>query len=216
MSNPFKKIKFINFSLEFMHWVLDIKTNFNFYLNNKLINEKECLQSSNKSWTNFISNSRLLFLGLTSKYSLKTCPYIFKNSIINALSLGDIRSSYLNENLLAFIKIKNLNDLNSDIFHVDFKVYRIQFNDNLLNKDIFKNTKSIDISGILNGLQDDIFKSIENLKILRIRTENVKYLFAKNNKWVKYLNFYLKPVDPDTKNEEILAKSLMLIIYQLN
>jgi len=125
MSDPFKKIKFINSSLEFIHWVIFGTTNFNFYLNKKLINEKECLQSSNKSWTNFISNSKLLFFGLAPKYSLKTCPYIFKNSIINALSLGDIRSSYLNENLLAFIKIKNLNDLNSDIFHVDFKVYRI-------------------------------------------------------------------------------------------
>ena len=214
MSDPFRKIKFINSALEFIYWVIIGKTDFNFYLNNKLINEKECLQSSNKNWKNLISNSKLLFLGLASKYSLKTCPYIFKNSIINALSLNYIRSSYLNENLLEFIKIKNSDDINSDIFHVDFKVYRIQFNDNLLNKDIFKKTKSIDISGILNGIQDDLFKSIDDLKILRIRTENVKNLFAKNNKWLQYLNFYLKPVDPDTKNEEILAKSLMLIIYQ--
>jgi len=213
LSNPFKEI---DFSLENVLWNID-ESNFDFFLNNKLINEQECL-NNNTNWNNLITNSQLsvLTIGSGTIYSLKTCSYIFKNTKIITLSLNEIRSSFINSNILTFLKIKN-NNLNSDIFHADFTLYRVFLDANLLNEAIFKETQCLDINGILNGIQNDLFKSFKQMKLIRIRTQFVKHIFAKNNKWLEFLNFHLESIDPDGSVEifaKYLEKSIYLIIYQ--
>jgi len=221
LSNPFSRISFSrDSSLENVLWSID-ESNFNFYINNKLLNEQECLSNKNKNWNNLITNSKLSFLTLNSGtiYSLKTCPYIFKNTKIITLSLNEIRSSFVDSNLLSFLKLENYsnnNFLNSDIFHADFTLYRVHFDDSLLNEAIFKETKCLDLNGILNGIQNDLFRSFNEMKLLRIRTQHVKQLFAINNKWLEYLNFKMPPIDPDDAEilEKFLDKAIFLIIYQ--
>ena len=47
LSNPFKEINFIDYTLRGIIWIIE-KSNFEFYLNNKLIiNEKDCKNSTN-------------------------------------------------------------------------------------------------------------------------------------------------------------------------
>ncbi len=52
-----------NSFIENVLWSID-ESNFNFYINNKLLNEQECLSNKNKNWNNltcwWISNSPIL------------------------------------------------------------------------------------------------------------------------------------------------------------
>ena len=160
--------------------------------NNKLMNEQECLNRTLKL-ENFISNSYSLLIHINySKYSMKTCTMAFQNTRIAHLYLRDIISSLIESNILTFIQIKQNDNLNSQIYHVSLSIYRIQFDENIFNQAIFKQTKCIDIQGILKGIQDDLFKSFNELNLIRIHTEHVKQLFAINNKWLAYLNYNLK------------------------
>jgi hypothetical protein len=214
LSNPFKEIIFIHSSLNFVNWFID-HSNIDFYIDNKLITKKDCF--NNTKWQNFLTNSELnvLIINQVSLYSLNTCPYIFKNTKIDELSLFNIRSSLVDSNKLTFFKT-NTDDVNSYIFHVILSIYRIQFDDNLFNEAIFKKTVVLQINGILNSIQNDLFKSFNDLKIIRIQTQYVKQIFAKNNKWLEYLNFNFKPIDIDASEDlaEFLNKSIFLIVYQ--
>jgi hypothetical protein len=211
MSKPFKDIKFIDIDII---WFVE-QSNFEFYLNNKLItNEKEC--NNNSNWNNLITNSKIYYLMISTntRYALKTCPYIFNNFQINSMTLTEIQSTFIGSNILTFLKLNNTNNIDSIVKHVDFYLYHIYFDDNLFNREIFKEIKILDLNGILDGIQDDLFKSFNELILIRIRTQHVKKLFAKNNKWLEYLNIDFEPVDPNGKIESFLKQSIFLIIFQ--
>ena len=218
LSNPLKDIEFIVYLNKYDFWSIDA-SNFHFYINNKLINEQDCLNYNN-NWDSLITNSMIFSLKIAknSKYSMDTCPYIFKNTIINNLFLYDLKSSFINSNILTFLKLNQTkNDLNSNIYFVLFQLYRIHFDENLFDKFIFQNTTSLDLNGILNGIQEDLFKSFNELTLIRIRTQCVKQLFATNNKWLEYLNYNLEINDLDGPKDYIfslLPNSIFLIIYQ--
>ncbi len=216
LSNPFKEIKFMDFTLKGIIWIIE-QSNFEFYLNNKLQNEQECYNNSN--WNNLITNNKLYFLTLKekTKYSLKTCPYIFKNTQIKLMILLEIQSTFIGSNILTFLKMNNPNDLESIVLQANFLIYRIYFDDNLFNRGIFKEIKILDLNGIINGIQDDLFKSFKQLILIRIRTQHVRQLFAKNNKWLEHLNFDFEPIDPNDSPRNIepfLKQSIFLVIYQ--
>jgi hypothetical protein len=217
LSDPFKEIQFIVYTNKYDFWSID-SSNFHFYINNKLINEQECL-NNNTNWKNFLTNSMIFSLKITSnsRYSKKTCSYIFKNTIIDNLFLFDIRSSYINSNILTFLNNHTNNDLNSNIHQVLFTLYRIQFDENLFNKEIFQKTYCLDLNGVLNGIQNDLFKYFNKLSLIRIRSQNVRQLFARNNKWIEYLNYNLKTFDLNLLKDyifELLPNSILLIIDQ--
>jgi hypothetical protein len=152
-----------------------------------------------------------------TKYSLKTCPYIFKNTQIKLMILLEIQSTFIGSNILTFLKMNNSNDLESIVLQANFLIYRIYFDDNLFNRGIFKEIKILDLNGIINGIQDDLFKSFKELILIRIRTQHVRQLFAKNNKWLEYLNFDFEPIDPNDSPRNIepfLKQSIFLVIYQ--
>jgi hypothetical protein len=217
LSNPFDDIYYYKSSSTQIVWYIDT-SNFNFYINNKLINEKECLNNTNTNWNNLITNSKILFLLISNTiYSSKVCPFIFKNALIQELYLNQIKTSFVNSNILSFNKIENTADLNTIVLHVDFSLYRIYFDENLLNLGIFKYIQSLQIDGVINGIQNDLFKSFTNIKVLRIQTQHVKKLFATNNKWFEYLNNDLNPIDldgPDVYVSLFMQESIFLIIYQ--
>jgi len=218
LSHPFNDIYFVDYSLKYVSWNIK-SSHFDFFINNKkLTGEQDCLNNNNTLWNNFILNSYLniLIINEGTLYSLKTCPLIFKNTIISELAFKEIKSSFINSNILTFLKLKNNSNyhLNSYILHVEFSLYRIHFDDNLLNEEIFKKTKCLDLQGILNGIQYDLFKSFNYLKLIRIHTQHVKQLFStNNNKWFEYLNYKMPPIDPDDA-EKFLDKAIFLIIYQ--
>jgi hypothetical protein len=55
---------------------------FDFYLNSKLIGEKECIQANFINKTSFFGSITELRLGFNILYSKRTCPLVFNNSYI--------------------------------------------------------------------------------------------------------------------------------------
>jgi len=220
LSNPFKEIDLSGFSTVYVRISFE-KSNFNLFINNKLLTEKECFNNDNKNWNNFISTSN--WLSFNAYYSMKICPYIFKQTKISKLIFNNIRSSFIDSNVLSFISFNNSTNtnLNSDVFHTEFVIYRARFNENLFNKDIFKRTKSLHLYGIINEIKDDLFKSFNNLKLVQVQTQHVKQLFANNNKWFINLNFNLISINLDSlatiDQEQLppyLKDSIFLKIFQ--
>ncbi len=112
----------MDFTLKGIIWIIE-QSNFEFYLNNKLQNEQECYNNSN--WNNLITNNKLYFLTLKekTKYSLKTCPYIFKKTQIKLMILLEIQSTFIGSNILTFLKMNNPNDLESIVLQANFLIF---------------------------------------------------------------------------------------------
>jgi hypothetical protein len=183
-SNPFKDIEFSFLSLDQVIWTIDY-SNFHFYFNNKLIIDCQ----NNNEWNNFISNSNVYFLDLHAVYSSKTCPFIFQNSNIRSIAFNYLTSSFIQKNILSFIKLSNLTIIvNSTLLHADFTLYRLNFDLNLFNQHVFKKTTKLDLNGIINSIQTDLFKYFTQLKLIRLRSQHVQQLFARNSKWLESLN----------------------------
>jgi hypothetical protein len=94
------------------------------------------------------------------------------------------------------------------ILHLNVDLYHHDLNSKLLNVNIFQNTLVLDLNGVINLIQEDVFKSFKKLKIIRLRTQKVKKVFVENNKWLEYLNY---DVNSNNGNSD---KILILIIFQ--
>jgi hypothetical protein len=185
-SNPFKDIEFSFLSLDQVIWTIH-ETNFDFYSNNKLI--IDCENNANNKWNNFISNSNIFFLNLNAFFSPKTCPLIFYNSHIKSTSFNYLTSSFVRKNILSFTQLNsNLSIINSTILQADFSLYRLNFDLNLFNQHVFKKTTKLDLNGIIYSIQTDLFKYFTQIKLIRLRSQHVKQLFARNNEWLESLN----------------------------
>ena len=126
----------------------------------------------------------ILRLNKRTIYSLKTCPYVFRNTLIKLISIEQISSSFINTNILSFLN-KEIVDLNSRIFQLNIYLYHIYMDEKLLNKHVFKYLTVLDLNGVIENIQPDLFKSLENIRFIRLRTQNVQNLFNKNNKWIQ-------------------------------
>ncbi len=124
-------------------------------MNNSLIRKSECNQfpQANSSITNAIN----LILEKSIQFSdSETCSYAFKNAMIQILSMNQLSSSLIRRSLLVFQNL-SINSLNSYIYSVKFIFYHADFNTRLLNEYVFANTSLLQISGIVNSIQLDMF-----------------------------------------------------------
>ncbi len=53
---------------------------------------------------------------------------------------------------------------------------------------MFRNLTILNIDGIINRIEADVFKNLKELRFLRIKSQNVKKIFSRDNKWFQYLN----------------------------
>ncbi len=65
-------------------------------------------------------------------------------------------------------------------------VYRVDLSSHQLNEHVFKMLTLLDIYGVISQIERTEFKNLINLHMLRIKTQNVKHLFARNNEWLEY------------------------------
>ena len=193
-SNPFRR-----FIADRIIWQF-INLNFDFYLHNNLIADHLC--NSKLSWS-LTENIRILSLNEGIRFTSEICPFIFKNALFYLLAINKISSSFVDENILKFQNKTALN-LNSSIYQLQLDFYHIELNSNILNVYAFKKLKILDLNGPINSIQPDLFKSFDYLRQLRLRSQNVRKLFAKNNKWLNFLNL-------KTNNRQ---DSFLLVIYQ--
>ncbi len=213
-SNPFEKINITDYDKDFIWWSIHYSW-FDFYSKNKLINEKFCLESNFKQ-TNFLSIIRNLDVSHSYVHP-NMCPYVLKNSFIWILNINYLSSSFVRKNVLTFIKEKKsaVTNLNSTIYQLQLDLYRINLTDQLLNKMIFKKLLILDLNGCIDLIQNELFKDLDNLKMIRFRTQNMRKLFSKNNKWLDWLNTNVNvDLTNDSDIDEKIGNSFILVLYQ--
>jgi len=211
-SNPFDQITFLNYPIEKIWWRFS-HLGFNFFLNSTSL-KKTCCNINLPGWKIF---SMIRFLDLLSiQFAQDTCPFVFKNANIRLMNIDRLISSFIEKNIFQFanVSIASL-ELNCSIFQVQLVFYRTDLTENLLNKHVFKNLAILDLNGPFNSIQHDLFKSFDYLRMIRLRSTNVRRVFAQNNKWLNSLNRRVN-VDLDDLNDvdSKLWQSIMLVIYQ--
>lgn len=192
-SNPFKNLKLINLKDNFR--VLSIYSleysNLDFYIGNELVDDRMCseqlLQQINE---NFFSKIYYLY-AFSSSVSHKTsvCPFVFHKARISYLFLSSI-STIVFKNQLTFNRNIQINStsFNPLIGFLCLFLYHVDLDSRVLNKYVFKNTLLLSINGIVNQIEDELFKSFPNLRLIIFKSENIRNIFQKRNKWLKYLN----------------------------
>jgi len=213
-TNPFNNLNLINYDNRFIYWnIEDSMLNFqyknisfdNYNCNSKLMDKYD--------WYSPFFNGYITLIDISTKYTTNICPLVFRNSLIKTLLFQGISSSLINKNELGFLSQNEIDSfkLNSYIYHLGLCLYRTNLDKKILNKDAFAFTVVIEINGIINSIQTDLFKDFKNLKVLFIKMNYVQNIFKKNNKWLQYLN-YNEIIDP-TKPFEY-SQAFFLILYQ--
>lgn len=200
--NPFANLKF--FKKEISFWFAIEDSNFDFYLSESLIHDS-AICNQKLQVNRFLSQIRILDIKSLTKLSDAMCPYVFKNVLLNVFNVKKITDNFLFRNLLKFQNLTLKKDLNSSIFQAQFHFYHVDLDSTLLNKHVFHNLTVLDLNGVIRSIEDDLFKSFSNLKILRLRTQNIKSLFVFNNKWLNHLN---SRVLIDTNNQTDLGTNV--------
>ena len=124
------------------------------------------------------------------------------------LYLDQITNSLIYKNRLEFIEINkpdyfylNNNEFNNLILSCTYENITLK----LLNKFVFKYVGEIYITGIISGIQTDLFLHFKNLKVMTIGAENLRYLLSNDNKWISYLNCNL---DVNLTNTDEIKKNM--------
>ena len=120
-------------------------------------------------------------------FSRNICPYLFSNVNIDLFNLEGIALSLIENNVFSFYNL-SVPNLYSSIFHFQLILYHIDLSERILHKEIFKTLAVLDLNGVIDSIESDLFKSFVKLQFIRLRTQNVKKLFVTNNKWLQSLN----------------------------
>ncbi len=178
-SNPFNDLeRTINFNFDLI---------FDFYVNKKLIDKTNC--NDRIPSRSIIQQAFSLIVTNPNKNSGETCPFVFKNSLLKLFSIKFLRYSLIYTSSFTFQNksIQN-NNLNCSIFRTDLEIFHSDLNSKLLNAHVFRNLTILNIDGIINRIEADVFKNLKELRFLRIKSQNVKKIFSRDNKWFQYLN----------------------------
>lgn len=191
-SNPFGNIKVLNkYKQKVETFYFLFYSDFDFYYQNKLIDQESCNEKLLSIENNFLSNI-YSFDASRSHISFKNqvCLLVFHKAVILFLHLLST-NSFLIKNSLSFTNVsENLTEnFNPFIAFLELKVYQCDLGLNLLNKHVFKDLEYLVLNGIINQIDDDLFKSFTNLKMLTIKTHSIKRIFQQKNKWIQYLNY---------------------------
>jgi hypothetical protein len=175
--NPFDPLHLHNSNLDHIIWIFK-KVTFDFYQEEKQLEKKQC--NSDLLNNGVISRARFIEFKET-KWPAELCPYIFKLVRIRTLSMKGMSSSFVGKNVLSFQNV-NAKGMNSKILQLNLNCYHIDLDEKILNKYVFENLIVLDLNGPINFIQKDLFESFEKLKLLRLRSQNIKRVFVDNNK----------------------------------
>lgn len=177
-----------------------IKSKFAFFLNNKLVESCNDLLDTSKviiwNTTSSIFQISRYFTAYTylksCDFSLTVCPLVFHDTDVFILEIDRMVSSFFKTNVLRFSPYDNMkiDKINSNVESLRlFKVENINLDSSLLKKEVFNNINNIFISGFVNSIQNDVFKSFRLLKTITLNFKNLRNFFQTNGiAWVEYLN----------------------------
>ncbi|CAF0907696.1 unnamed protein product [Brachionus calyciflorus] len=195
----FSNLKGIDFSLSIFNQLnyslisIDFYfSNFIIYSNNKIFNlcTKEMFYSND--YSNILTNIKSLFFANINKFSISTCPLIFKDKTIQELTIFGLANSYFLKNTLGFVDLNLLEkneSLNTTISDVYLSMYKISLNSKLMNFDLFNNTNSFNFFGLIDTIDYKSFLGLNNLNFV---TNNLENFVERNTYFFKYLNKFAK------------------------
>jgi len=193
-TDPFEKIlqsKGVFFPLSLK---LDY-SNLNFFFKTKLIDK--CNQNLFSFGKNLFSKLNILDIGKPNLiYVQNVCPLVFYRANIKCLRVSST-DSFFAKNKLTFINYNSTKSIKSRISELNLALYHIDLDSKLLSKHVFNRTHVIVLNGVIKSIQNDLFKDFNHLKILYIKIQNLNNLFKKRNKWIHYLNYNTKIINPD-------------------
>ena len=127
-------------------------------------------------------------------YPRKWCPHFFRDFDLDSLELFDITNSFLIKNRLIFFPT------NSSVLYIKYLrllVLSITYENldrNNLSPDLFKKIRILGITGVINGIESNLFKDFKNLQIIDLGLSNFKEFFHMGIQWMNSLNVDKKHV----------------------
>lgn len=214
-TNPLEKIKFYDISFrKTIFYIVDSKLDY--YHRNELLGENCSAALFNEP---NLKHQLLKFYGVSFtkgiKYSDKTCPIIFQNSVIKFIEIKYLSLTFLLKNKLEFVNA-SFDGLDTDILQLILDGYHYELSEKLVNKYVFNKIGVLDVSGPINLIQPDLFKNFNDLRMVRLKTQYLKNLFVRSNKWIESLNtnVYID-FSQGPKAKDSLDKILILVLYQM-
>ena len=187
---------------------------FKIYNNKSVFNQQDCLSyESRKNYFTFIDE---LYLGSSLAYDHnKICPFIFNNSRLNHLDVSAIQNSFVFKRVFEFLEIENENAAKS-ISTNKFQTLTIgisysSLTARIVNKFVFKEMKSLEISGYIYSIQYDLFKYFDKLVEIRLSLNKLKEFHLNGNDWMHYLCYNKKSHQVKGTNKPL--KYNLLIVF---
>ncbi len=204
-SNPFKYLK------KMLQFQFSQITKFDFYVENKqIIDKTNCNDQIMPMNLNIIQQANSIVFSNSNKNSdnKETCPFLFKNTFISSLSIRNLKYSLIYRNSFSFQNVSISIQLNSLIYQTYLEVYHSNLDAKLLNKHVFRNLTFLFVIGVINKIEADTFVNLHHIRLMRIKSQNVRNIFAKNNKWLEFLN-------PNEEENSTERNTLTMFIHQL-
>ena len=133
---------------------------------------------------------------INTQFRNSLCALQLKNAKIGILKLNYLVNSYYKRNVINFLDddIDNNGSLNSEIFrYVVDNFYGLDLDWKLINRDIFKKSKEFHFDGVINSIQNDVFRSFEKLRLIRFNPIFLLNLIRKQGiDWIKSINMGIK------------------------
>ena len=201
--------------------VLFLSSKFDFYLNGTKIDETNCKLSNFNEKYDAFGPINILTIDSLNYYSKKTCPYVFMNTRLNRLTLGQISNSLIIKNQFEFLDINQTNDFdlkNEDLFYLNIGLAYEDVTAKIINKYVFRNLQALNIWGVVNSIQGEVFFHLTKLRFIYLYIENIRqFLGNSDENWWNCINI-LVYIDLNNLNqvEKNLDRSVMLEIVQKN
>ena len=163
---------------------------FEFYSNGKLIRLCEDLKTDVYPFFRNIWSNNTLLNFKTIRFTTRTCPLIFKSSLIPQINFNYLMDTFYKRNMLEFHDLHNATDMKSLIQKVYFNnIEKVEFNSVLLNSLVFKNIEMLFIFGEVKFFEIGLFRSFKRLKLLVMNPFFLRPLFHRHGiDWLRDFN----------------------------
>lgn len=156
----------------------------NFYLVKNGQAWSSCEANDFAAQVSYFNPISYLIFDYGTKYTTKMCPFVFKNSEIDAVSFNSLSDCFLKRNLISF-QTRPSTLLNSSIDQLWLGLYEVDVTSSLFDSQVFEKTTNLIINGYLHSVESDAFAKLRQLVYVRLNLPNVRSFFARGIDWIR-------------------------------
>ena len=140
----------------------------------------------------FFSSIKNVFFKPDVFYYDKVCPYIFLNTQLKDLGLGEITNSLIFKNRFEFINIDNddlhLRDMKNTLINLKLNIQFDELTIQILSPYVFKLLRLLEITGSLYRIEKTLFKHFPYIEYILFNIENLRNFLHQGLEWTSFLN----------------------------